>query len=66
MPSLEKARAAVKREFRTLGNKGIMNKNDPGFFDTWLIVATRFLITSYEAAMGRIHHDRTPAPHCGS
>ncbi|KAJ5228284.1 hypothetical protein N7489_008992 [Penicillium chrysogenum] len=37
-------------------NKGIMNKNDPGFFDTWLIVATRFLITSYEAAMGRMAH----------
>lgn len=37
-------------------NKGIMNKNDPGFFDTWLIVATRFLITSYDAAMGRMAH----------
>ncbi|CAI7673656.1 unnamed protein product [Penicillium discolor] len=37
-------------------NKGIMNNNDPGFFDTWLIVATRFLITSYDAAMGRMAH----------
>lgn len=37
-------------------NKGIMSKNDPGFFDTWLIVATRFLITSYDAAMGRMAH----------
>ncbi|KAJ5494100.1 hypothetical protein N7463_010187 [Penicillium fimorum] len=37
-------------------NKGTMNKNDPGFFDTWLIVVTRFLITSYEAAMERMAH----------
>ncbi|CAI7618959.1 unnamed protein product [Penicillium glandicola] len=37
-------------------NKDTMNKNDPGFFDTWLIVATRFLITSYEVAMGRMAH----------
>ncbi|KAJ5827060.1 hypothetical protein N7447_003823 [Penicillium robsamsonii] len=37
-------------------NKGTMSKNDPGFFDTWLIVVTRFLITSYEAAMERMAH----------
>ncbi|KAJ6143405.1 hypothetical protein N7471_002858 [Penicillium samsonianum] len=37
-------------------NKGMMSKNDPGFFDTWLIVASRFLMTSYEAAMGRMAH----------
>jgi hypothetical protein len=38
-----------------------MNKNDPGFFDTWLIVATQFLIRSYEVAMGRMRN----YPDCG-
>lgn len=37
-------------------NKGLMSTNDPGFFNTWLIVATRFLITSFDAAMGRMAH----------
>ncbi|OQE05898.1 hypothetical protein PENVUL_c021G02885 [Penicillium vulpinum] len=37
-------------------NKGSMSKNDPGYFNTWLIVATRFLITSYEAARERMAH----------
>ncbi|KAJ5158527.1 uncharacterized protein N7500_008178 [Penicillium coprophilum] len=37
-------------------NKGTMSKSDPGFFDTWLIVAARFLITSYEGAMERMAH----------
>ncbi|KAJ6018950.1 hypothetical protein N7522_001017 [Penicillium canescens] len=36
--------------------KGAMNKHDPGFYDTWLIVATRFLIKSYEAARERMAH----------
>lgn len=37
-------------------NKSTMSKSDPGFFDTWLVVATRFLITSYEAAIERMAH----------
>lgn len=37
-------------------NKGTVSKSDPGYFDTWLIVATRFLIVSYEAAMDRMAH----------
>ncbi|KAJ5793603.1 hypothetical protein N7457_000202 [Penicillium paradoxum] len=37
-------------------SKGIMSNSDPGYFDTWLIVATRFLITSYEGAMDRMAH----------
>jgi hypothetical protein len=37
-------------------SKGVMSKSDPGFYDTWLIVATRFLITSYEAAIERMTH----------
>jgi hypothetical protein len=36
--------------------KGAINKHDPGFYDTWLIVATRFLLKSYEAARERMNH----------
>ncbi|OQD89690.1 hypothetical protein PENANT_c002G11140 [Penicillium antarcticum] len=36
--------------------KGTMNKHDPGFYDTWLIVATRFLIKSYDSARERMIH----------
>jgi hypothetical protein len=38
-----------------------MNKNDPGCFDTWLMVATQFLIRSYEVAMERMRN----YPDCG-
>ncbi|KAJ5861638.1 uncharacterized protein N7529_008948 [Penicillium soppii] len=41
--------------------KESMNKDDPGFFDTWLIVATRFLIRSYEVAKERMKN----YPDCG-
>ncbi|KAJ5749085.1 uncharacterized protein N7511_010781 [Penicillium nucicola] len=40
-------------------NKGVMNKHDPGFYDTWLIVATRFLLKSYDSARERMTHDQS-------
>ncbi|KAJ5135164.1 uncharacterized protein N7515_004442 [Penicillium bovifimosum] len=40
-------------------SKGIMNPSDPGCYDAWLIVATRFLTTSYEAAVERMAQDET-------
>lgn len=36
--------------------KDAMSKQDPGFYDSWLIVATRFLCKSYEAAKERMTH----------
>ncbi|KAJ5577199.1 hypothetical protein N7535_004125 [Penicillium sp. DV-2018c] len=39
--------------------KAAMNNNDPGFYDTWLIVATRFLVGSYGAAIERMANDDT-------
>ncbi|KAJ5132794.1 hypothetical protein N7448_006952 [Penicillium atrosanguineum] len=36
--------------------KDALNKNDPGLYDSWLIVATRFLCRSYEAAKEKMAH----------
>lgn len=36
--------------------KGALSRDDPGFYDSWLIVATRFLCKSYEAAKERMAH----------
>ncbi|KAJ5103665.1 hypothetical protein N7532_004194 [Penicillium argentinense] len=36
--------------------KDLANKHDPGFYDSWLIVATRFLCKSYETAKERMSH----------
>ncbi|KAJ5155542.1 hypothetical protein N7492_008345 [Penicillium capsulatum] len=36
--------------------KDTLPRNDPGFYDSWLIVATRFLCKSYEAAKERMTH----------
>ena len=36
--------------------KDALNKNDPGFYDSWLIVATRFLCKSYETAKDKMAH----------
>lgn len=36
--------------------KGALSRQDPGFYDSWLIVATRFLCKSYEAAKERMIH----------
>ncbi|KAJ5601599.1 hypothetical protein N7510_011133 [Penicillium lagena] len=36
--------------------KGGMNKNDPGFYDSWLIVTARFLCKSYEGAKEKMAH----------
>ncbi|KAJ5584453.1 uncharacterized protein N7459_004253 [Penicillium hispanicum] len=40
--------------------KDTINRQDPGFYDSWLIVATRFLCKSYEAATEKMthYHDR--------
>ncbi|KAJ5728287.1 hypothetical protein N7493_004617 [Penicillium malachiteum] len=37
-------------------NKGATHKEDPGYYDSWLIVATHFLCKSWEAAKERISH----------
>ncbi|KAJ5736314.1 uncharacterized protein N7483_001439 [Penicillium malachiteum] len=37
-------------------NRGVTHKDDPGYFDSWLIVATHFLCKSWEAAKDRITH----------
>ena len=39
--------------------KDAMDKQNPGFYDSWLIVATRFLCKSYETAKEKMshHHD---------
>lgn len=42
--------------FQDAGSKGPLNTDNPGFFDSWLIVATRFLCKSYEAAKERMDH----------
>ncbi|KAJ5287611.1 hypothetical protein N7478_003297 [Penicillium angulare] len=36
--------------------KETMGRDDPGFYDSWLIVATRFLCKSWEAAKERMTH----------
>lgn len=36
--------------------KSALNKEDPGFFDSWLIVSTRFLCKSYESAKEKMAH----------
>jgi hypothetical protein len=36
--------------------KDTLTKNDPGFYDSWLIVATRFLCKSYETAKEKMAH----------
>ncbi|KAJ5541297.1 hypothetical protein N7494_006373 [Penicillium frequentans] len=36
--------------------KDAMRKEDPGFYDSWLVVATRFLCKSWEAAKERMTH----------
>lgn len=36
--------------------KDALNKNDPGFYDSWLIVATRFLCKSYETSKEKMAH----------
>lgn len=37
-------------------NKGKITMHDAGFYDSWLIVATHFLYTSFEAARERMSH----------
>lgn len=36
--------------------KDTLSRSEPGFYDSWLIVATQFLCTSYEAAKERMAH----------
>jgi len=36
--------------------KDVLKKNDPGFYSSWLIVATRFLCKSYENAKEKMAH----------
>lgn len=38
--------------------RGALSRQDPGFYDSWLIVAIRFLCKSYEAAKERMIHYR--------
>lgn len=37
-------------------HKGAISNQDPGFYNSWLIVATRFLCKSYETAKERMTH----------
>lgn len=37
--------------------KDALTRGEPGFYDSWLIVATRFLCKSWETAKGRMSHD---------